>query len=249
MQRRSILVAGSGSLRCAPPILAGLAAYAPDHELEVRLWDADPEMLDLFQRFFAQCLDSTRMGHKMVWGTEPVEAFDGADAVILCVGTRCAKRFLAPPVEHAVEGEEEDEETEAVEAEAEADADTAVRFGYGDRNRPTPRRRLSPHLRHILYHPADDLPRKEAMDRAVNRLKLLVPDHAALLSLIRDSDAHLGRGAHLDWPPALTPAELEQRPHEVLRWVQGEPGLPAYIEQNRVNPVTRWLSQVEGMPL
>jgi len=248
MQRRSILVAGSGSLRCAPPILAGLAAYAPDHELEVRLWDADQEMLDLFQRFFAQCLDCTRLGHKMVWGTEPVEAFDGADAVILCVGTRCARRFLAPPVEHGFE-EVEAPEQESEEPDLEADADTAVRFGYGDRNRPTPRRRLSPQLRHILYHPADDLPRGEAMERAVKRLKLLVPDNAALLSLIRDSDAHIGRGAHLDWPEPLSPAELEQRPHEILRWVQGEPGLISFIEQNRVNPVTRWLSQVEGMPL
>lgn len=247
MQRKAILVAGSGSLRCAPPVLAGLAAYAPDHDVEIRLWDADPEMLDLFHRFTLHCLEITKLGHKVTAGTEPVVAFDGADAVILCVGTRCVKRFLAPPIEHHVEGEEEEEVKS--ETEADGETDTALKFGYGDRNRPTPRRHLSPQIRHILYHPADDLPRKEAMDRAVQRLKLLVPDHAALLSLLRDSDVHLGRGAHLDWPPALTPAELEQRPHEVLRWIQGEPGLHAYIEQHRQTPVTRWLAQVEGKPL
>lgn len=228
-------------------MLAGLAAYAPDHDLEIRLWDADPEMLDLFHRFATQCLAITKLGHRILAGTEPVEAFEGADAVILCVGTRCAKRFLAPPVEHGVEAEVE--EAPKSEADAEGEADTALKFGYGDSNRPTPRRHLSPQLRHILYHPADDLPRKEAMDRAVRRLRLLVPDNAALLSLLRDSDVHMGRGAHLDWPPALTPEELEQRPHEVLRWVQGEPGLSAYIELNRQSPVTRWLAQIEGKPL
>ncbi len=240
MQRSIILVAGAGSLRCAPPVLAGLAAYAPDHNVEIRLWDADPEMLDLFFRFAQCCLEETKMGHQLSAGIEPVEAFDGIHAVILCMGTRCVRRFLSPPPEHA-----DDDQTDEIEG----DAESAVKFGYGDRNRPTPRHRLSENLRHMLYHPADDLPRKEAMAMAVKRLQLLIPDNAALLSLLRDSDMHLGRGAHLDWPSELTPTELAQRPHEILRWIQGEPGLRMFIEQHRLSPVTRWLSQVEGRPL
>ncbi len=240
MQRSIILVAGAGSLRCAPPVLAGLAAYAPDHAVEIRLWDADPEMLDLFFRFAQCCLEETKIGHKISATTEPVEAFDGCHAVILCMGTRCMRRFLSPPPEHADE-EPADEN--------EGDAESALQFGYGDRNRPTPRHRLSQNLRHMLYHPADDLPRKEAMAKAIERIQLLIPDNAALLSLLRESDVHKGRGAHLDWPPELTPGEAEQRPHEILRWTLGEPGLRMYIEQHRISPVTRWLSQVEGRPL
>lgn len=238
MSSRVVLVAGVGSLRAAPTVLCGLAASAPDHIVEIRLWDADDERLDLMDRFLRRALDESKLGHTVVSTTTAVDAFDSVDGVIVTLTHNGARRFLNP----APEPEQEPEPaSETPREEDHHEAATVLEFGYGDRNRPTPRHMLSARLRAILHNPADAISRERAIGQALDRLELLVPTQAHVLSLVRGVPLTWGRGEHLDWPIDLTAEERKSRPHELLRCVQNVEDIRPFMQAAASTPVTRWL--------
>lgn len=77
-----------------PSVAATLAAYFGERPLEIRLYDADLERADLFAQFARTCFLLTKAGHEVDVFPEPAQALEGADRVILQVGTNCARKFL-----------------------------------------------------------------------------------------------------------------------------------------------------------
>jgi hypothetical protein len=240
MSPRVVLVAGAGSLRATPPTLAALAAYAPDYEVQVRLWEPDPERLDLFDRFVRTCLEITKLGHQVSSFSDPLEAYDQADTVIYTLNENGARRFLAPPPEeHEGEAHHEEEVRHPEDVPG-----SLMEFGYGDRNRPTPRTRLSPSIRAMIHRPDLSLDRSSALRMALERLDLLLPQKAMALYLVRGMHLLPERGSVMEWPLPLTDGEIKSRPHEILRHIQGDTDLDDYIEECRHSPVMRWLKSI-----
>lgn len=94
MALERLAVLGIGSVRCAPAILGALGAYFGERELEVRLFDADTERLDLFDRLGRLCSLVGETQHRVTAHEDWREAADGADAAIVCVGENCARHML-----------------------------------------------------------------------------------------------------------------------------------------------------------
>jgi hypothetical protein len=91
----AIAVMGAGSVRCMPPIIGALSSFFGERPLEVRFWDADEERLDLFDRFARHCFLFNKCSHRLISTTDPDEAVDGADRVVLTVGENCARKYLS----------------------------------------------------------------------------------------------------------------------------------------------------------
>lgn len=89
-----LTILGAGAVRCTPAVIASLATYFGERPLEVRMFDADLERLDLFDRLARLCFMMTRATHSLISTTDAVEATDGADRVILQVGENCARKYL-----------------------------------------------------------------------------------------------------------------------------------------------------------
>ncbi|HRI44068.1 MAG TPA: hypothetical protein PLL78_03885 [Fimbriimonadaceae bacterium] len=89
-----LAVLGIGSVRCAPPIIGSLAGYFGERELEVRFYDEDAERLDLFDRLARRCFEAEDCGHLVIATTDPEEALEGADLVIMAIGENSARKFL-----------------------------------------------------------------------------------------------------------------------------------------------------------
>jgi hypothetical protein len=87
-------ILGVGSLRCAPPVFSALATYFGERPLEIRLYDADEERLDLMDRFARACFQSTRATHDVLYRPDPAEALEDVDRVVLMVGRNCARKFM-----------------------------------------------------------------------------------------------------------------------------------------------------------
>lgn len=106
MALERIAVLGIGSVRCAPAILGALGTYFGERELEVRLFDADAERLDLFDRLGRLCLLVGEAPHRRTAHDDWREALETADAAILCIGENCARHMLG--VRKIVEPAEDD---------------------------------------------------------------------------------------------------------------------------------------------
>jgi hypothetical protein len=85
---------GAGSVRCSPPVLATLANYFGERPLEVRLYDADVERLDLFDQLARVLFRITESTHQLRFRIDPVEALEDVDRVVMQVGTNCARKYL-----------------------------------------------------------------------------------------------------------------------------------------------------------
>ena len=94
MEAERIAVLGAGSVRCMPAIAGSLATFFGERPLDVRLFDGDEERLDLFDRFCRVLFTFNRAGHTMSATLDPVEAMDGVERIILCVGQNCAVRYF-----------------------------------------------------------------------------------------------------------------------------------------------------------
>src|ERR1700722_6728373 len=94
MEPERIAVLGAGSLRCMPGIAGSFAAFFGERPLEVRLFDADVERLDLFERFFRLLFRFNQAGHELSATPDPLEALDSAERVIFCVGENCAQKYF-----------------------------------------------------------------------------------------------------------------------------------------------------------
>src|SRR4051794_39669255 len=89
-----LAILGGGSVRCSPAVLASLATYFGERPLEIRMFDADVERLDLFDRLARLCFAMTKNPHTLISTTDAVEATEAADRVILQVGENCARKYL-----------------------------------------------------------------------------------------------------------------------------------------------------------
>ena len=92
-----LAILGAGSVRCSVPVIASLATFFGERPLEVALYDADEERLDLFDRFARLCFMATRAEHSVFSTTDPTEALDGVNKVIVQVGENCARKLLGSP--------------------------------------------------------------------------------------------------------------------------------------------------------
>lgn len=98
MDARRIAIMGIGSRRRGPATVAALTACAEDFDLELRFWDADAERLDLFDRLARVCFRAAEVEPRLLTLSDPAEALERADGVIVAVGRNCARCYLAPPV-------------------------------------------------------------------------------------------------------------------------------------------------------
>jgi hypothetical protein len=102
MDEVRLCVLGAGSLRCMPGVIGSLATYFGERALEIHLWDADEERLDLFDRFARLCFMVNKCSHRLLATDDPAEALDKAERVIVAVGGNCARKMPAPGVSQAV---------------------------------------------------------------------------------------------------------------------------------------------------
>jgi len=208
-------------------VLASLAWIDPEQGCEVRLFDANEERLDLFDRFARLCFEKSGNEHAVLSSSEPAEALDQADDVIFCMGEDCARRFLR---------EEPSDEEETNEKE------DALEWRRGDFNRPTPLSKLSPHVRRIVTgNSQGDLTREDAIREALAKLWPLIPERAQRLSLLRGvtlPEAH----THLNWPAPLLPETREGLPHQVLRWIFLDDPVHDFLNAHKGTPVVQWLN-------
>lgn len=77
---------GAGSLRCAPEVLASLVQAGLPQESALWLQDEHHEALDLAERLAHRLVTEANLLLRVVATPDPVEALEGAETVILCVG-------------------------------------------------------------------------------------------------------------------------------------------------------------------
>jgi hypothetical protein len=89
-----VTVIGVGNLQCGPAVVAALANYFGEREIEIVLWDADQERLELFDRLLRSLADLNRNPIFIMSTLDVDEALDGAWRVILCMDRNCAFKYL-----------------------------------------------------------------------------------------------------------------------------------------------------------
>jgi len=227
MKPVAVTVLGVGNLRCGPQAVAACATH--DGPLDIRLFEANEERLDLMDRFARVCIDAA--------GTEPVlrstsvqdEALEGATHVVFCLNEDGARRMVGQ------------RETETYDPSQ--DESAKEEFFFGDLNKPTPRDKLSAQTQAILSSPAPSpLSREEAISEAVRALLLSVPRDAKVLSLMRgvlmpEGVAH----TYVNWPGVLTAEQVAGVPHQLLRWILGESSIRGLLDEARASTLAEWL--------
>jgi hypothetical protein len=231
MATRVLSIVGSGSLRCAPPVFASIAAPRFEHALEIRLFDANIERLDLMGRLLARMLDVTRAQHVFAMHPNLGLALRGADGAIVCLHEDCARRMTGKTATRVLLPSEP------------VETDKLSDISRGDVNRPTPFDELSPMTLAALAMPENEgRTRDEVVANAMGLTIERLDPRTKMLNLTRNAPvSDTVPHEALDWPPLLSPAEHEAFPHRILRWINGDPELDAFIEQHGQSPVARWL--------
>jgi hypothetical protein len=88
-----VAILGAGSVRCTPPVISSLGTYFGERPLEVRLYDADEERLDLMDRLARHCFRMTEATHTVLYRPDYKEALEEVDRIVLQVGRNCARKF------------------------------------------------------------------------------------------------------------------------------------------------------------
>lgn len=120
MEPTKLAILGAANMRCGPAIVGSLASYFGERPLEIRMYDADEERLDTFDRLARLCFVSTYASHILISTIDPSEALNEADLIVLAIDPNCAGRLLHPRVES-------EEYVEPYNADAK-DVDLAVAF-------------------------------------------------------------------------------------------------------------------------
>lgn len=234
MQTKTVCVLGAGSVEYAPNAIVTLASLASEFLLDIRLFDANEERLDLLDRLGRVCLDMTKLGHSIRSSSDPEEMLEGAEAVIFCVSEDCARRIAAP-------GEDIDEAAPEPTPETEL---PVLEFGMGDPNRPTPVEKLSQQTKLILRRPNMDISLDEAMSVVQVQFTELIPEDARVLNMVPGYELTARDERLDDWPPKMDEDQISVMPHQILRWIQGEPSLGKFIDENRRSPLAGWLNSL-----
>lgn len=235
MKRTSVSVIGVGSLRCGPPVLASIAALRLEYPLEIRLFDANEERLDLMYRFARRVFEMTQSHHDVLYRPDLEEALADTDGVVLSLYEDCARRmtgrttarFLLP--------------------EAPEDGENLYDLYGGDINKPTPMSDVSEMTLAALSSPdlesqTDD----EALGAASELVATSIGD-AKLLNMTRsvvipNEQEHMT----LNWPDDLSHDDEVSFPHRILRWLHGDTDLEKYLVQHVRTPFSEWLVKELG---
>ena len=76
------------------PVVASLATFFGERQLEIAFFDADEERLDLVDRFARLAFATTKAPHSLRSTYDPSEALEDADLVIVQMGENCARKML-----------------------------------------------------------------------------------------------------------------------------------------------------------
>jgi len=108
-------------VRHSPTVIAALANYFGERPLEICLFDADEERLELFSRFARVCCTVSRSQHLVYACADLDEALDEADLVIVQIDENCARKYLATQERRTeAEGESTLADVQAIGAAAQA---------------------------------------------------------------------------------------------------------------------------------
>lgn len=99
MDEEGIAVLGAGSVRCMPSVAASLATYFGERPLRVKLYDADLERLDLFDRLCRTFFRFNKSTHSVESTLDFREALKEVHRVIVCVGSNCAHKAFPEELE------------------------------------------------------------------------------------------------------------------------------------------------------
>jgi hypothetical protein len=88
------VILGAGSVRFMLPVVSSLSTFFGERPLEIVLFDADEERLDLVDRFARLAFATTKSKHSLRSTYDPVEALEGAELVIVQIGENCARKML-----------------------------------------------------------------------------------------------------------------------------------------------------------
>lgn len=89
-----LTILGAGSVQYGPAVIGSLASYYGERPLDVRLFDADEERLDLFDRLARLVFEGTSVEHGVKALEDPAEALEEAQLVVLSVDENCARKLL-----------------------------------------------------------------------------------------------------------------------------------------------------------
>lgn len=210
---------GAGSVRAAPPVLATLAGYFGERELDIALYDADEERVDLADRLARALFLATKATHRLSAGTDAAQALAGADHVVFCLGENCALKFLG-----------------LRRMPAHADLELPLEL---DPLAPASVRRTRPSA---PVGEVTDATREALIRRATDRLMVLPGQSASVLWLVRGVSAPADRRVRaLEWPSELSSEERAAMPHRILRWIRGDEKLSDLLDPYRDSPLKDWL--------
>ena len=233
MSRRSLALIGAGNIRCCPSVLASIAALDVLEGLDIRLYDANQERLDLYFQLAGTIMDLSDREHDVFRRPVLKEALDKADVVILPLNEDCSRRMTGKSAAMGY-----------LPSEIEEDETPSWPIQYGDINRPTPADELSVGTLSQLSSPVgDSRGRNEAVTDALTLVERGLFHRSSVLNLTRAAGKSGIRGKHLEWPPPMEDREIEEAPHQVLRWVEGDYSLRAFVQDHRTSPVAEWLTR------
>lgn len=92
MESVRLAILGAGSVRHGIPVFASLATYFGERPLDITLYDADEERLDLFDAFARCAFAFNKNRHRLRASTDAREMLDGADRVVLQIDENCARK-------------------------------------------------------------------------------------------------------------------------------------------------------------
>lgn len=105
MPNLKLAFVGAGSIRCAAPVIATLATYFGERPMDVWLYDADEERLDLFDRFARTAFTLTESTHGLRATNILEEALQDATGVLVGFDENCARKELGSIARRMTAGE------------------------------------------------------------------------------------------------------------------------------------------------
>ena len=107
-----ITILGAGSVRHGVPVIASLATYFGERPLDLALYDADEERLDLFDALARCAFLYNKNAHRVRASVDATEMLEDAEKVILQVDANCAwKEAKAKKLAKTSDGEKAISET------------------------------------------------------------------------------------------------------------------------------------------
>jgi hypothetical protein len=97
MRAAQLSIMGAACLRCGVPVISSLANYFGERPLDVVLFDADHERLDLFDRFARFVFAGMHSTHTLRSTEEVPDALMDAELVIVQLDENCARKLLGDP--------------------------------------------------------------------------------------------------------------------------------------------------------